>query len=341
MNEFEIDLPVETALTVDVTDKSLYNYDFNTYSLVSLQLTAALSVSDRIKKSLYSNVSLANMIEKTASKNEVEYVAKLSEFAKGKLNSGEWTLGIRKKTGETYAVIKDTVSGKNQSFVTLDKKTINDLGTLPELSAIQGQLATITEQIENLNHIVERVEQGQYNDRYAGFFSARQLVVEGLAATDEKVKKDLLIAAIKTTNDTIAKLMFSIHQDSLEFIDMNTKKKDAQRIDNLLQNSIGYLNSSVQLNIVAYTALGEERSLMATLSNYHSFIDQTLLKEIKDSGKSVGWKIDNAHKGNDGKFVELTDNVSNKISQLIENMKIGDIGVVNYGEIASEDLHDA
>lgn len=95
----------------------------------------------------------------------------------------------KKKTGETYAVIKDNLSGENKSFVTLDKKIVKELGVLPELSAIQGQLASISEQIEGLNQIIQRVEKGQYNDRYAGFFSSRQLVVEGLASENESNKE--------------------------------------------------------------------------------------------------------------------------------------------------------
>ena len=50
--------------------------------------------------------------------------------------------------------------------------------------------------------------------------------------------------------------MLSIHEDAL-LIDSKTKSKDARRIDNLLQTSLGYLNSAVQLNLIAYTALGE------------------------------------------------------------------------------------
>lgn len=82
--------------------------------------------------------------------------------------NGPWS--IRKKTGEMYASIKDVATGKIQSSVNLDKRVVQDLGNLPELSAIQGQLADIVEKI-SLNRLVERVEQGQrqYNDRYAGF----------------------------------------------------------------------------------------------------------------------------------------------------------------------------
>lgn len=338
MNEFEIALPTETAIIVDVTDKSYYNYDFQSYSLVPLQQAAGLTVANKIKQSLFSHISEASLIEKLANKGETEYVANLSDYAKEKLNSGEWSFGIRKKTGETYAIIKDTCTGKSQSFVNLDERVVKDLGNLPELSAIQGQLAAITEKIEDINRLVERVEQGQYNDRYAGFFSARQLVIEGLSANDENLRKELLTSAIKTNNDTIAKLMFAIHQDANDFINIKIKSKDARRIDNMLQNSIGYLNSSVQLNLVAYTAMGEEQPLLATLANYQSFVEQTLLKEVDDTGRTVAWKIDNAHKGSDGKFNEISNDVSNKITKLIENVKNNKIGAEKHERIQTEDL---
>lgn len=338
MNEFEIDLPNEKDLVLDVNDKSLYNYDFNSYSLVTLQDKAAVSVLQRMRKSLYSNISASRTIEKIVKKDDTEYVAKLSEYTKEKLNSGEWTLGLRKKTGETYAVLKDSTSGKNLSFLTLEEKVLNELGSLPDLAAIQGQLKDISEQIESLNHTIERVEQGQYNDRFAGFFSARQMVVEALVAVDDELRRELLISAVKTANDTISKLMFSIHQDSLAFIDLNIKKKEAHRIDELLQNSIGYLNSTIQLNLIAYTVLGEEKSLLATLNNFHSYIDQTLLKTLNDSEKTVAWKIDNVHVGNNGKFVELTSHISEKISGLIENTKVVEIGGKNYDKLESENM---
>lgn len=336
MNEFEIELPTENSIRVDFTDKTYYNYDFQSISLAPLQQTAGLVVANYIKKELFSHVSKASLIEKLANKNEIEYVANLSVYAKEKLKSGEWVLGIRKKTGETYAVIKEVATGKNKSFVTLDARTVQKLGNLPELSAIQGQLAAITEQIQDLNKLVARVEQGQYNDRYAGFFSARQLVVEGLVANNESLRRELLISAVKTNNDTIAKLMFSIYQDAYDFIDLKTKPKEAKRIDNLLQNAIGYLNSAVQLNLVAYTAMGEDQSLLATLTNYQSFVEQTLLKEIGNSGKTVSWKIDNAHSGPNGKFSEISNDISMKITKLVESAKDTEIGDEEYERIETE-----
>ena len=321
MESFEIEIPKMEHFEVDVRKKELYNYDFQSYSLTPLQKEATLVVANKIRNNLFTHIPEAKLLKKLVEKSDndnVEYVAKLSEVAKEKLKSGEWSYGIRKKTGETYAVLKDTESGKIKSSVTLEKRAVKDLGNLPELSAIQGQLASISEQIESLNELVIRVEQGQYNDRFSGFFSARQLIVEALATRNEQLKKDLLLSAIKENNNTIAKLMMSIYTDSLAFTNLKTKQTDANRINILLQQSISYLSSAMQLNVVAYTVLEEHESVIAVLSNYKSFTEQTLL-EPKYDGKSLAWRIDNFTKGNSNAFINLTQSISENIEVLVNH----------------------
>ena len=215
---------------------------------------------------------------------------------------------------------------------------MNELGNLPELSAIQGQLAAISEQIQDLNKLVRRVEQGQYNDRYAGFFSARQLVIEGLVVQDKRLKNELLSAAIKISNETIAKLMFAINHDANNFMDTKINSKEAERIGNLLQNSIGYLNSTIHLNLVTYSALGEKQALISILTNYQSYIEQTLLKAIGEPSRSVAWKIDNILKGEGNCFNELSKGIINNISNLIEDMTSKKIEGGETIKIEAEDM---
>ncbi|MBX9041640.1 hypothetical protein HCG95_10280 [Enterococcus durans] len=347
MDNFEIDLPDEKRLSINVTDYSLYNYDFNSFSLLPLQKVASQTVNHNIrekifsdatlKSQLFSNISKVSLLNKLSKNGETEYIANLSDIAKEKMASGEWSLGVRKKTGETYAVIKDTLTGKNKSFLTIDKKVVKDLGVLPELLAIQGQLASLSEQIEVLNRNIQRIEKGQYNDRFAGFFSARQLVIEGMASEDESIKHVLLLGAIKLSNETVGKLMYSIHEDSLSLLDSKLKSKDVKRIDELLQNSLRYLNSCVQLNLIAYTVLGERKSLYATLANYHSFIQQELMKETS-SGRTVAWLLDNGHIGDDGRIVELSKNISNKIEMIFESYNKNTIEVFENEKLENKDL---
>ncbi len=120
----------------------------------------------------------------------------------------------------------------------------------------------ISEQIQTLTQAVTRVEQGQHDDRYAGFIGARQRVLEGISLSDETIKKNLLFSAISLNNETIGKLMFSIHRNSLEIIDDKTKLKDMISLEKHLTESLSYLNVSVQLNVIAYTTLGEATAII-------------------------------------------------------------------------------
>ena len=79
--------------------------------------------------------------------------------------------------------------------------------------------------------------------------------------------------------------MMSIYTDGLDFINIKTNSKDAKRINTLLQQSISYLSSAMQLNVVAYTVLEEHESVIAVLSNYKAFTEQTLLEPKYDGKK--------------------------------------------------------
>ena len=151
MNNFEIQLPAEHELHLSATDSSLYNYNFASYSLVPLQKLASQNLTTTIRERLLANTANTNLVNNLMTNEKTEYVAKLSNSAKEKIKTGEWSFGIRKKTGEIYSVIRDTKTGKNQSFLTLDKKTVADLGDLTELAAIQAQIASISESIQDFS----------------------------------------------------------------------------------------------------------------------------------------------------------------------------------------------
>lgn len=313
LTAFEISLESQKELVMDVTDESLYNYDFGSYSLSSLQEVAnQMSVAKAA-------TAVSSLVDKILPSKGSEYVAVLSKEARSKLASGEWYWGLKKQTGEMFGVLQDS-KGQFKEMVGLEQRSLKELGINPELMAMQMALEAIMDQIECLNRLMERVEQGQYNDRYAGFFSARQLVVEALAMTDEESRKELLLSAVKVGNETIAKLMLSIHQDAHAFIDPRINNAEATRIDHFLQNSIGYLNSSVQLNLVAYTALGEKDALLGALVNYKSFMEQTLLSQTQ-YGRSLAWSLDNFRTGNTGSISHRTTIVTTKIETLVQATK--------------------
>lgn len=318
MDKLVITLPDKADLNINILNKNLYIYDFNSYNLASLQEIAGLSIANKIKNIIFNNSAEIQTIQKVKRKNDPEYVAQLSETVKQKLAANELQFVTRKETGETSALLKNSKTGKIFGAVNLDRKVEKNIGDLTTLITMQSQLNTISDQLSELNNLVVRMEQGQYNDRFSGFFSSRQLLVEAIASKNDETKQSLLINATVISNQTVAQLMLSINQDTLDFVNMKTKPKDAKRINALLQQSIGYLNSSIQINLVAYSLLEEEKALTATLLNYQSFLEQTLLKKGMKTDKSIAWMIDNIQSGFSGKFTEISTEIVKTINGLTE-----------------------
>lgn len=318
MDKLVITLPDKADLNINILNKNLYIYDFNSYNLASLQEIAGLSIANKIKNIIFNDSAEIQTIQKAKRKNDPEYVAQLSETVKQKLAANELQFVTRKETGETSALLKNSKTGKIFGAVNLDRKVEKNIGDLTTLITMQSQLNTISDQLSELNNLVVRMEQGQYNDRFSGFFSSRQLLVEAIASKNDETKQSLLINATVISNQTIAQLMLSINQDTLDFVNMKTKPKDAKRINALLQQSIGYLNSSIQINLVAYSLLEEEKALTATLLNYQSFLEQTLLKKGMKTDKSIAWMIDNIQSGFSGKFTEISTEIVKTINGLTE-----------------------
>lgn len=77
--------------------------------------------------------------------------------------------------------------------------------------------------------------------------------------------------------------------------------------------------------------------MYATLANYHSFIQQELIKENND-GRTVAWLLDNGHIGNDGRIVELSNNISNTIELIFESYNKDKIEVFENEKIDNKDL---
>lgn len=140
MNEFEIELPADDELSEFVTDDSLYSYDFSSFSLVSLQKVASKTLTNGIRESLLSNTTNANLATSLAKNEATEYVAKFSDLAQEKIKNGEWILSIKKKTGETGAIIRDTTTGKIKEQVLWIKKLFRTLVIYPNYLLYKANL---------------------------------------------------------------------------------------------------------------------------------------------------------------------------------------------------------
>lgn len=313
----EIMLPSDVNLSISPYDMALYNYDFNPEQQADLQRLANRSLLLKIREQLFAHSSDLEIIHNILEGKAPEYVASFSTEATRKLKAGEWALGIRRSSGKTMAIIKDVATGKIRENATLAEKDLKRLKNLPEFWAVQHQLNEISEQISNLSSLVFSIEQGQYDDRFSGFLSSRQTLIEGLISSDTQTRKTLILSSIVNNNETIGKLMFSLRREANLFINPNVSTEQANESEHFLNESFWYLNQTIQLNLIAYVALGEIRPLTASLNNYKAFIEQVLLTSDKN-GKTLSWHIDNTHVGNQGKLGLTARYITTQIDGLVK-----------------------
>ncbi len=126
----------------------------------------------------------------------------------------------------------------------------------------------------------------------------------------------------------------ALRTDSVELIKKKDNGPETARLESLVRQSLTYLNTAVQIKLAAYTALGEEPALIATLSGYQTFLKQSLLTTGTVGEHSVAWLIDNGHHGkNDNPIFELTSRVAESSAELIEQVRQDRIGETEHERI--------
>lgn len=316
MTEFNLALPKVSTVTINPNNPVFYSYDLVALSLAPMQELAGYSITERVFKKLQAQSANGSILDRLAQKGETEYVANLTDYAKKKLAEGEWVFGTKKKTGQLYGTLRDK-HGHFISQVELSPREAKELGELETLSAIQSQLHEISKQLEELSHQVIRVEQGQYNDRYAGFFTSRQLLVEACLSNNEHLKQDLLLSAIKTAHETQSKVMLALHLDANELVSPKIRSKEAQRLTSRIKQSMAYLNASVQLTLIAYTTLGEQGALLACLNNYKAFMEQVFLSQREEDLRHLAAQMDNFSPQNQAFMTQSVAQLTSTIMDLI------------------------
>ena len=291
-----INKPIQALL--DVTDKSLYSFDERN-GLVKFREAANISAYDNFFSliemetieyvvNLFEKIPhLNNIIE--AIKGKTEFVASLSEKAKRKLESNEWHWVASKDGSGLLTTLQDNL-GNFAEQVKINMQTIRSdmMNAIINLMQ-QKNLDALMEKITELTDTVDKIAAGQYNDRISVFYEARQTYIEAMAMTDYESRRIALLNSAHSANKAISSLQQTIKFDLNSLLGIKDSKKLNEKT-RLIARCFSILNNSVQISINAYSALGENRALLATITSYQCFVEQSLLvvPELKDGNKYAG-----------------------------------------------------
>lgn len=285
LNELSPMLNSEPVL-LDVTDKSLYS--FNEHENMALfRNVAATAALDRFFSLADSDAAhfAIYMAEKVpyikdafdAIKGETEIVAKLSANARKKLESGEWKWLFADDGSGMLPALYDNVGKHFAEQIRVGEQTIRPelMGAL--MSLVQkSNLDALTEKVIYLTGITERIAVGQYNDRVAMFYGARQMYIAAMSMDDPENRRVALLNAASSADSAIAALQQTIRYDLNNLASIKSSKQ-LEESTKLIAKCFSKLNDSVQISVNVYSALGEHRALLSAVTCYQCFVEQTLL----------------------------------------------------------------
>lgn len=279
---------------LDVTDKSLYSFNRRSV-LTKLSESSGAMAFDHLIRTASSDTlaaaaskipALLKVLESMEGRTDL--IVKLSAEARQKLSSGEWSWLFAKDGSGILPTLRDETK-RWAKQVRLEEVTRHPdlLDSLVNV-AQSNNLAMLAEQINQLSDAVDRIAAGQHLDRIARFYAARQLYIEAMSMTDPAHRCAALLHAAQVATEAAAALQQEL---KYELSSLATAKgvKQLDRSTQRVADGFSHLNDTVQLSIFAYSALGEQQALLASIRSYQCFIEDTLLS-VPDGANLSAYK---------------------------------------------------
>jgi len=230
--------------------------------------------SDTLQAAASKIPALLKVFEST--EGQTELIARLSAEARQKLASGEWSWLFAKDGSGMLPTLRDEAKQWAEQVrleeVTRHPELLDSLVTV----AMSINLVMLAEQINQLSDAVERIAAGQHLDRVARFYAARQLYIEAMGMTAPDHRRATLLHAAHVSTEAAAMLQQELKYE-LTGLAATKGIKQLDRSTERIADGFSYLNDTTQLSIFAYSALGEQRALLASIRSYQCFVEDTLL----------------------------------------------------------------
>lgn len=301
---------------IDVLNIDIYEDDYDGFSMEIFESSQSI-LMNRAMRLINGSPAFVSFVKSLKPVKILE--ANLSKTAKQMIDKGEWVLRYSKSKDGFLPVLVDK-NGKYVKQVVLTAKTItpqleNSLNAL----ASQQQLAQLMRQLEIMNNSIQRIERGQRADRIGLYYSARQQFIEAASMSDLTLQEHGMLNAAKTANDSRFQLMQSMKNDIKQIIGKSKiSKKEKDELSDSIRESMRYINDSTILCVAAFSALGELKPMLAALMSYRSFIEKTLLEEIKDEHIKVCELLHSNWPGNDDEWLQMPVRLVDTLKETIQ-----------------------
>jgi len=254
--------------------------------MIQKELWSNLVDVDDILPTFYQEIGKLSVIKEFFA--EKSLVAELTPEIKSKIESGEWILK-KSSNGRISAILRD---GKSQmaKHIDLVRKT-PEMAQNIHNAVTQAQLAQIAEQLKTIQKTVDSIVKGQYDDRFAMYYSAERQLENALLMKNEQRREIALLNALNTLENARSTLMQSFLTEIGE-VEQCKKPNETNKRLKFMEKTYPLILKASHYAAGIYNYFGESQSSINALNQAVSFLDELFGKEIGKTGLNVYQYLD-------------------------------------------------
>ena len=232
---------------------------------------------------------------RNATKKGVRYVVDATEETLDALDKGKIKLSFEK--GKMVAQLREANGHYGEKLGI--KKEVFRKGMDPAQVANSLQMKTLEAQIEEMAYQISAIDKnvhevllGQQNDRIGLYYSGLALYLEARVVSDETMKKQLMVQALKTLSEASFQLGLTMQSDIKYLANKeydSDKKKRVQLIDehiSSINKSFEFIHQASMLRAAIYCEQGEMSAMSTVLSEYSHVLEKTVVENARLLGEA-------------------------------------------------------
>lgn len=192
----------------------------------------------------------------------------------------------RNKKGYIMPFLFDEKGRRIEKQIQLD---LNDLNILTSIDRIivQRQLGQLINKIQEINDSINKILNGQQNDRVGLAKSAKHQYLEAMNIFDTDIKQGILLNAIKTAHDARSQLIEDIKCDINKFLEIPERQfnlfikqitnknyeNESYKLVHNIHRSYEYINITSGILALAYIELEQPQNIRLSFKPYREVLN--------------------------------------------------------------------
>ena len=192
----------------------------------------------------------------------------------------------RNKKGYIMPFLFDEKGRRIEKQIQLDLNDINILTSIDRI-IVQRQLGQLINKIQEINDSINKILNGQQNDRVGLAKSAKYQYLEAMNIFDTDIKQGILLNAIKTAHDARSQLIEDIKCDINKFLEIperqfnlfikqitnkNYENESYELVHNIYR-SYEYINITSGILALAYVELEQPQNIRLSFKPYREVLN--------------------------------------------------------------------